>query len=103
MDGFPGPASIERCSQMLVPISDAQGGYYTSINKNLIGSEAQRQVDLFVKSNDENVLNTVHNWKDVEVIGEFRESDKNWKANLLQLSRCYGSFRAKPIGLALCI
>lgn len=40
-------------------LSDAQGAYYTSTSKDLIGSEAQRQVDLFVKPNDENVSKTV--------------------------------------------
>jgi Fungal protein kinase len=65
---------------------DARGSYCTS-SKDLTGAEARRQLDVFVKPAGENTSMMVHDWKDVEVIGELRESDKDWKAKLLQLSR----------------
>jgi hypothetical protein len=69
-------------------LTDSRGVYYTSeSSKDLTGAEARRQLDVFVKSNDKNILKTKHDWKDVEVIGELRESDKDWKAKLLQLGR----------------
>ena len=67
---------------------DFQGVYYTNENSNdLTGAEVRRQLDVFVKPNGKNISKTVHDWKDVEVIGELREFDKEWKVKLLQLSR----------------
>ena len=67
---------------------DSRGVYYTSESSNdLTGAEARRQLDVFVKPNGKNISKIVHDWKDVEVIGELRESDKEWKVKLLQLSR----------------
>ena len=69
-------------------LSDARSVYYTSeSSKDLTGAEARRQLDIFVKRNGENISKTVHDWKDVEVIGELRESNNDWKAKLLQLGR----------------
>jgi len=69
-------------------LADAPGVYYTSeSSKDLTGAEARRQLDVFLKPNGKNISKTVHKWKDVEVIGELRESDKEWKAKLLQLGR----------------
>ncbi|KAL9124715.1 MAG: hypothetical protein Q9217_005981 [Psora testacea] len=69
-------------------LSDARGVYYTSeSSKDLTGAEARRQLDVFVKPNGETFSKTIHDWKDVQVIGELRESDKDWKFKLLQLGR----------------
>ncbi|KAL9130813.1 MAG: hypothetical protein Q9175_006929 [Cornicularia normoerica] len=64
-----------------------RGVYYTSTTKDLTGSEAKRQIDLFVKPNNEKLSKVVHDWKDVEVIGELKESNKDKKATLLQIGR----------------
>ena len=76
-----------------------RGIYCTSTSKDLTGSEAQRQVDLFVKPNDRGLSKVMHEpndrdlskvtheWKDVEVIGELKESNNDKKATLLQIGR----------------
>jgi hypothetical protein len=68
-------------------LSNERGVYYTSNTKDLTGSEAKRQIDLFVKPNNEKLSKVVHDWKDVEVIGELKESNKDKKATLLQIAR----------------
>lgn len=69
-------------------LADSRGVYYTSESSNdLTGAEARRQLDVFIKPNRQKISKTVHDWRDVEVIGELRESDKEWKVKLLQLSR----------------
>ncbi|KAL2042020.1 hypothetical protein N7G274_005208 [Stereocaulon virgatum] len=71
-------------------LSSERGVYYTSITKDLTGCEAKRQIDLFVKPNNEELSKVVHDWKDVEVIGELTETDKTkniTKAKLLQIAR----------------
>ena len=68
-------------------LSNERGFYYTSNTKDLTGSEAKRQIDLFVKPNNEKLSKVVHDWKDVEVIGELKESNKDKKATLLQIAR----------------
>lgn len=68
-------------------LADARGVYYTSMSKDLTGAEARRQLDIFIKPESDSILKTVHDWEDLEVIGELRESDKEWKVKLLQLGR----------------
>jgi len=68
-------------------LSSERGVYYTSTTKDLTGSEAKRQIDLFVKPNNEKLSKVVHDWEDVEVIGELKESDEKKKATLLQIGR----------------
>ncbi len=68
-------------------LSNERCVYYTSNTKDLTGSEAKRQIDLFVKPNNEKLSKVVHDWKDVEVIGELKESNKDKKATLLQIAR----------------
>jgi len=68
-------------------LSNERGVYYTSNIKDLTGSEAKRQIDLFVKPNNEKLSKVVHDWKDVEVIGELKEFNKDKKATLLQIAR----------------
>ncbi|KAH7038964.1 FunK1 protein kinase [Macrophomina phaseolina] len=54
-------------------LSEERRRYYSTTNpKDLIGAEAQRQIDLF---------------RDVEVIGELKASNNNKKATLLQIGR----------------
>ena len=71
-------------------LSSERGAYYTSTTTDLIGCEAKRQIDLFVKPSNEKLSKVVHNWKDVQVIGELTETDKTkniTKAKLLQITR----------------
>ena len=71
-------------------LSSERGVYYTSTTRDLTGGEAKRQIDLFVKPNNEKLSKIVHDWKTVEVIGELTETDKTkniTKAKLLQIAR----------------
>ncbi|KAL9125176.1 MAG: hypothetical protein Q9217_005580 [Psora testacea] len=79
-------------------LSDARGVYYTSeSSKDLTGAEARRQLDIFIKRKS-NASGTVHNWKDVQVIGEHQKSNsKDFKSLLLQLGRYMRDvFTAQP-------
>lgn len=64
-------------------------GLYDTITtpKDLIGVEARRQIDLFMKRNDGQPRNSVRDWKDVTVIGELKASNDRKKDTLLQLGR----------------
>ncbi|RMZ89596.1 hypothetical protein DV736_g3180, partial [Chaetothyriales sp. CBS 134916] len=69
-------------------LSQERGLYYTTTSpKDLVGAEAQRQIDLFVKPSDSQTSDTAHDWKDVRVIGELKESNRDKKGTLLQISR----------------
>ena len=68
-------------------LSSERGSYYTSTTTDLVGGEAKRQIDLFVKPNNGELSKAMHDWKDVQVIGELKESNKDKKATLLQISR----------------
>ena len=63
-------------------------GLYDTITtpKDLVGAEARRQIDIFVKRNDR-LRNSVRDWKDVTVIGELKTSEDRKKETLLQLGR----------------
>ncbi len=77
---------------------DARGVYYTSeSSKDLTGAEARRQLDIFIKQKS-NASGTIHNWKDVQVIGEHQKSNsKDFKPLLLQLGRYMRNvFTAQP-------
>ena len=53
---------------------DVRGVYYTtSSKKDLTGSQAERQLDMFIKSRDA-PSHDQHHWSDVRVIGEHKES-----------------------------
>ena len=68
-------------------LSEAQGIYYKTLStKDLTGAEARRQLDLFIKQRGD-TASAIHDWKDVQVIGELRVSNKEWMTKLLQLSR----------------
>lgn len=52
------------------------------------GAELPWQLDLFIKRRS-NTTNTKHDWKDVHVIGEHKQSKDDLQALLLQPSRKY--------------
>ncbi|KEF50785.1 uncharacterized protein A1O9_13163, partial [Exophiala aquamarina CBS 119918] len=69
-------------------LSKERGLYYaTTSPKELVGAEAWRQIDLFVKPNDGRISDSAHDWKDVRVIGELKESNRDKRGTLLQISR----------------
>ncbi|KJZ70353.1 hypothetical protein HIM_10244 [Hirsutella minnesotensis 3608] len=68
-------------------LSEERRRYYSTTNpKDLVGGEAQRQIDLFVKRKN-GQPDAAHDWRDVEVIGELKASNNNKKATLLQIGR----------------
>lgn len=69
-------------------LSKERGTYYTTTRpKDLVGSEARRRIDIFLKPNEGQISDSAHDWKDVRVIGKLKESNRDKKATLLQLSR----------------
>ena len=64
-----------------------RGFYYTSITRDFVSCKAKSQIDLLVKPNIKKMSKIVYNWKDIKVIGEFKESNKDKKVILLQISR----------------
>lgn len=52
-----------------------------------MGAEARRQIDLFLKQKNGTKADAAHDWRDVEVIGELKESNVNKKGTLLQIGR----------------
>ncbi|KAL7928030.1 serine/threonine-protein kinase Sgk2 [Trichoderma chlorosporum] len=65
-----------------------------SSGDNRVGTETQRQLDLLVKLKKDGLK---HDWKDVLVIGEMKESDKKSKALWLQIgSAVRNVFAAQP-------
>ena len=78
-------------------LSDSHGIFCTTEStSDLIGGEAQRQLDVFIKRRGiEN--KGKHNWKDVRVIGELKQSKWTLKKILLQLARLMrDAFTAQP-------
>ncbi|UKZ74972.1 hypothetical protein TrVFT333_002642 [Trichoderma virens FT-333] len=74
-----------------------QRKWTSSIHENRVGTEAQRQLDLFVKLKRGEVADTKHDWKDVLVVGELKKTDKNSKALWLQIgSAVRNIFAAQP-------
>jgi hypothetical protein len=78
-------------------LSDTQGIYYTTRStSDLTGAEARRQLDLFIKRRS-NTAGPTHDWKDVHVIGEHKQSEERLKPLLLQLGRYVRDvFTAQP-------
>lgn len=67
--------------------------------KNLTGAEAKRQLDVLVKKRTHGARtgDDKHNWADVLVIGELKQSEQDFKSLLLQLSRyARDVFTAQP-------
>jgi hypothetical protein len=81
-------------------LSDARGVYFTTTSKkDLIGSDAERQVDLLLKAKSEGGSQTKHDWKDIRVVGELKQSEQEirTKSTLLQISRYVRDvFTAQP-------
>ena len=79
-------------------LSDSPGVLYTTEStSDLTGGEAQRQLDLFVKRRGIETGGK-HDWKDVRVIGELKQSKWPLKRILLQLARYMRDvFTAQPI------
>lgn len=68
-------------------LTNACGIYCTtSTTTELVGAEARRQLDFFIKRRTDTV-DIGHDWKDVRVIGEHRISQKEWKKKFLQIDR----------------
>lgn len=68
-------------------LTEARGIYCrTSTPAELVGGEAPRQLDLFIKRRTDTVDDS-HDWEDVRVIGEHRVSSGEWKKKFLQISR----------------
>jgi len=78
-------------------LSDSRGILYTTEStSDLTGGEAQRQLDLFVKRRGIEASGK-HDWKDVRVIGELKQSKWPLKKILLQLARYMrDAFTAQP-------
>ena len=99
---FPNPPVQNAVSEWLFHfqdefLSDARGVYYTTKKTSeLTGAEAPRQLDLFVKRRSE-TASTMHDWKDVHIIGEHKQTKDHLKPLLLQLSRYMRDvFTAQP-------
>ncbi|KAL2037319.1 hypothetical protein N7G274_010008 [Stereocaulon virgatum] len=78
-------------------LSDSPGVFYTTAStSDLTGAEARRQLDVFTKRRG--IENTEkHNWKDVRIIGELKQSKWELKKILLQLARYMrDAFTAQP-------
>lgn len=78
-------------------LSDSRGIFYTTENSSdLTGGEAQRQLDRFVKRRGIG-KSEKHDWKDVRVIGELKQSKWLLKKILLQLAKYIrDAFPAQP-------
>ena len=78
-------------------LSDSRSVFYTTEStSDLTGGEARRQLDVFTKRRGiEN--NGKHNWRDVRVVGELKQSKWELKKILLQLARYMRDvFTAQP-------
>ncbi|KAL2044998.1 hypothetical protein N7G274_002773 [Stereocaulon virgatum] len=78
-------------------LSDSPGVFYTTAStSDLTGADARRQLDVFTKRRG--IENTEkHNWKDVRIIGELKQSKWELKKILLQLARYMrDAFTAQP-------
>ena len=79
---------------------DSSGVFCVARNtKELSGGETKRQLDVIMKKRTEEEVydKEKHNWKDVCVIGELKQSENDFKPVLLQLSRyARDVFTAQP-------
>jgi len=68
--------------------SNQLGSYYTIHSRALPGSDAKRQLDLFVSRKTSSAIKAEHKWKDVRIIGELKAGDEKGKGKklLLQLA-----------------
>ncbi|KAL6860864.1 hypothetical protein J3F83DRAFT_304069 [Trichoderma novae-zelandiae] len=75
-------------------LANERTAFFTGSGDNRVGTEAQRQLDLFVKLKRDG---SPRDWKHVLVVGELKEADKNPKALWLQIgSAVRNVFAAQP-------
>ncbi|OJD13000.1 hypothetical protein AJ78_06493 [Emergomyces pasteurianus Ep9510] len=79
---------------------DARGVYFSTKSKSeLVGSDADRQVDLLLKARSAPDRQGKHDWRDIRVVGELKkpENEIKTKATLLQMGRYVREvFKAQP-------
>ena len=77
------------CSFQEDLLADASNSYYQSTLKETVGTENRRQVDLFVKRKvrKDPKLVEEHDWRDILVIGELKQSKYDLRGTMLQISR----------------
>ncbi|RMD41240.1 hypothetical protein DV735_g3917, partial [Chaetothyriales sp. CBS 134920] len=88
--GFPHPPKQDDVLEWFFRLQDnllgeARHAYYKSTLTYMTNAESKRRADLIVKARDPNAQ---HEWKDVLVVGELKQSNYDWKGTLLQLG-CY--------------
>ncbi|KAK2812070.1 hypothetical protein FQN50_001781 [Emmonsiellopsis sp. PD_5] len=94
-DKFPNPPTQKdvltwwfRLQEMF--LSDAPNVYTSTASKSdLTGSDAERQVDLLLKARCKDNIEGKHDWKDIRVVGELKQSvdEIRTKGTLLQIAR----------------
>ncbi|OJD11578.1 hypothetical protein AJ78_07680 [Emergomyces pasteurianus Ep9510] len=70
-------------------LSESRGTYYTTASKaDLTGSNAERQVDLLLRASGASPSLNNHDWRDILVVGELKQSKEEirTKGTLLQMS-----------------
>ncbi|RMZ88367.1 hypothetical protein DV736_g4410, partial [Chaetothyriales sp. CBS 134916] len=67
-------------------LKGTRGVYFKSSFKDVLGDEAKRQLDLFVKSRS-HARDSQLNWNEVAVIGELKKSKQDLRGTLLQIGR----------------
>ena len=92
--GFPDPPKQAAVWEWLSDLQEkhlsrSRGTFYTTrSNRDLTGSNAKRQLDVLMKQRSNR--GEKHDWKDVRVIGELKQSERclqgDFKASLLQLT-----------------
>ena len=78
-------------------LQNTRSSYYASEkSRDFTGAEAKRQIQFFMKRRSD-AASTTHNWKDILVIGEHKQSKSDFKFLLIQLSRYMRNiFNAQP-------
>ena len=81
-------------------LSNTRGIFHAAKHtKDLNGAEAKRQIDVLIKkrAKAKSESESKHDWKDVQVVGELKQSAQDFKPLLLQLSRyARDIFTAQP-------
>ncbi|KAK2803987.1 hypothetical protein FQN50_006793 [Emmonsiellopsis sp. PD_5] len=70
-------------------LSDTRAVYFTTAKSDLTGSDADQQVDLLLRARGTVDTGGKHNWKDIWVVGELKQSESEirTKGTLLQMAR----------------
>lgn len=81
-------------------LANERAAYYRSSAGNRVGTEASRQLDLFVKMRRDKATDVKHDWKHVLVVGELKKSDQKNKNLWLQVgSAVRNVFASQPTRL----